>query len=166
MKPRLCRSSWRAFASTHPLMLPSTSPREAFLACPLFPSWNLPLFTVEYTLSSPCSFSDPPLSCQGAALPLMIWCSGQTVLFLFLLARTAPAFWPTALSVALGPLYFFQQAQYVPVFSLKCAPFCALLAGLGSTNKSAVSLLFFFYLTLVLFLPPCPLLHLSFYLKL
>ena len=27
VKPRLCRSSWRAFASTHPLMLPSTSCR-------------------------------------------------------------------------------------------------------------------------------------------
>ena len=34
VKPRLCRSSWRAFASTHPLMLPSTSIREAVLACP------------------------------------------------------------------------------------------------------------------------------------
>ena len=34
VKPRLCRSSWRAFASTHPLMLPSTSSREAFLVCP------------------------------------------------------------------------------------------------------------------------------------
>ena len=31
VKPRLCRSSWRAFASTHPLMLPSTSPRRLFL---------------------------------------------------------------------------------------------------------------------------------------
>ena len=38
VKPRLCRSSWRAFASTHPLMLPSTSPRKALLACPFFPS--------------------------------------------------------------------------------------------------------------------------------
>ena len=36
-KPRLCRSSWRAFASTHQLMLPSTSPREALLACPPSP---------------------------------------------------------------------------------------------------------------------------------
>ena len=27
VKPRLCRSSWRAFASTHPLMLPSTCSR-------------------------------------------------------------------------------------------------------------------------------------------
>ena len=62
VKPRLCRSSWRAFASTHPLMLPSTSSREALLACSSFPPWNLPLFTVESTLSSPCSRSDPPLS--------------------------------------------------------------------------------------------------------
>ena len=37
LKPRLCRSSWRAFASTHPLMLSSTSPREDLLACPPFP---------------------------------------------------------------------------------------------------------------------------------
>ena len=29
VKPRLCRSCWRAFASTYPLMLPSTSSREA-----------------------------------------------------------------------------------------------------------------------------------------
>ena len=38
VKPRLCRSSWRAFASTHPLMLPSTYSREALLACPPFSS--------------------------------------------------------------------------------------------------------------------------------
>ena len=62
VKPRLCRSSWRAFASTHTLMLPSTSPREALLACPPFPSWNLSSFTVESTLCSPCSRSNPPLS--------------------------------------------------------------------------------------------------------
>ena len=68
VKPRLCRSSWRAFASTHRLMLPSTSLREALLACPTFPPWNLPSFTVESTLTSPCSRSDPPLSCQNAAL--------------------------------------------------------------------------------------------------
>ena len=67
-KPRLCRSSWRTFASTHPLMLPSTCSREALLACPLSPPWNLPSFTVESTLSTPCSRFDPPLSRQGAAL--------------------------------------------------------------------------------------------------
>ena len=67
VKPRLCRSSWRAFASTHPLMLPSTCSRETLLACPPCPPWNLPSFTVESTLSSPCSRSDPPLSRQVAA---------------------------------------------------------------------------------------------------
>ena len=66
VKPRLCRSSWRAFASAHPLMLPSTCSREALLACPPFPPWNLPSFTVESTLSTSCSRSDPP-SRQGAA---------------------------------------------------------------------------------------------------
>ena len=68
VKPRLCRSSWKAIASTHPLMLSSTFPREAFHACFPFPTWNLPSFTVECTLSSSCSRSDPPLSRQGAAL--------------------------------------------------------------------------------------------------
>ena len=62
VKPRLCRSSWRAFASTHPLMLSSTSLREALLTCPPFPPWNLPSFIVESTLTSPCSRSNPPLS--------------------------------------------------------------------------------------------------------
>ena len=98
--------------------------------------------------------------------PLMIWYSGQTALFLFLLARAAPAFLPTALSVALRPLFPFQQAQYVPVFPLKPAPLCTLFADLGNTNKSVISLLFFFCLTLVLSSPPYPLLHLSSYPKL
>ena len=49
---------------------------------------------------------------------------------------------------------------------LSCVPFCMLFADLGSTIKSAIFFLFSFYLTLVLFLPPCPFLHLSFYLKL
>ena len=96
----------------------------------------------------------------------MIWCFGQTALFLFLLARAAPAFLPTALSVALRPLFPFRQAQYAQVFPLEPAPFCTLFAGLGSTNKSAISLLFSYYLILVLSSPPCPLPHLSFSLKL
>ena len=73
--------------------------------------------------------------------PRMIWYSGQTALFLFLLARAAPAFLPTALSVALRPLFPFRQAQFVPVFPLKPAPFCTLFAGLGNTIKSAIFLL-------------------------
>ena len=49
VRPRLCRSFQRALAFTHPLMLPSTSPREALLACPLSP-WNVPSFAVQSTL--------------------------------------------------------------------------------------------------------------------
>ena len=146
MKPRLCRSSWRAFTSTHPFMLPSTCSRDALLACLPFPPWNLPSFTVESTLSSPCSRSDPPLSRQGAALVHldslpMIWCFGQTALFLLLLAKAAEAYLPTTLSVALTPLFPFQQAQYTQVFPLKPAPLCKLFAGLGNPNKSAIFLL-------------------------
>ena len=91
VKPRLCRWSWRAFASTHPLMLPYTSPREAPLACHFRPPWNLPSVTVESTLFFSCSRSDPPLSRQGAALTrldslpphdLVLWTDGS-VLFSF-----------------------------------------------------------------------------------
>ena len=69
--------------STHPLVLPSTSPREALLACPPSPLWNLPSFTVESTLSSPYSRS---LSRQGASLAhldslppydLVLWTDGS-----------------------------------------------------------------------------------------
>ena len=86
VKPRLSRSSWRAFATTHPLMLPFTCSREALLACPPFPPWNLPSFMEESTLSSPCSRSDPPHSRQGAALAhlnsfpthdLVLWTAGS-----------------------------------------------------------------------------------------
>ena len=71
----------------------------------------------------------------------MIWYSGLMALFHYILAKAAPAFLPTALSVALGPLFPFRQAQYAQVFPLKPAPFCTLFADLGSTNKSATSLL-------------------------
>ena len=160
VKPRLCRSSWRVFASVHPLMLPSTCSREALLAFPPFSPWNLPSFTVESTLCTPCSRSDPPsqakvqLSPTLTLSPLMIWCCEQMALFLFLLVRADPAFLPTALSVALRPLFPFRQAQYAQVFPLKPAPFCTLFAGLGSTNKSAISFLFSSCLTLVLSSPP------------
>ena len=96
----------------------------------------------------------------------MIWCSGQTALFLSLLAKTALVYLPTALSVASRPPFSFQQVQYAQVFPLKPAPFCKLFAGLGNTNKSSISLLFSYYLSLALSLPPCSLLHLSFYLNL
>ena len=67
-------------------MVSSTSSREALLVCPPFSPWNLASFTVESTLSSPCSRSDPPLSRQGAALThldslpphdLVLWTDGS-----------------------------------------------------------------------------------------
>ena len=172
VKPRLCRSSWRAFASTHPLMLPSTCSREALVACPpvlpgIFPhSRSSPPFPLHALALIPLTLAKVRLSPTLTLFLLMIWYSGQTALFLFLLARAAPAFLPTALSVAVRPLFPFRQAQFVPVFPLKPAPFCMLFAGLGNTIKSAIFLLFSYYLTLVLSSPPCPLLHLSCYLKL
>ena len=172
VKPRLCRSSWRAFASTHPLMLPSTCSREALVACPPCPPWNLPLFTVESTLSSPCSRSDPLHSHQSAALAhldslpphdLVLWTDGS-VPFPFgkggfgVLANCSLCGTEATLSVSAGPV--------CSSFPLKPAPFCTLFAGLGNTIKSAIFLLFFSCLTLVLSSPAYPLLHLSSCLKL
>ena len=67
-------------------MLPSTCSREAFLTCPPCPPWNLPSFTVESILSTPCFRSNPPLTRQGAALAhldsllphdLVLWTDGS-----------------------------------------------------------------------------------------
>ena len=96
---------------------------------------------------------------------LNIWYSGLRALLLFLLTKAALAYLSTVLSMALRPLFPFQQAQFVEVFLLKPVPFCMLFAGLGSTNKSVISFLFFFYLILVWSSPPCLLHHRSFYHK-
>ena len=143
-------------------MLPSTCSREALLACPPCPPWNLPLFTVESTLSSPCSRSNP-LTRQGAALdhldslPLMIWYSGQTALFLLLLARAAPAYLPTALCVALRPLSYSAG----PVCLSFSAKTCAILhASCWFRQHQQVCHFSSVWLSF------CPLLHLSCYLKL
>ena len=67
-------------------MPPSTASREALLGCPSFLAWNLSSFTVEFTLSSPCSRSNPSLSRQDAALThldslpphdLVLWTDGS-----------------------------------------------------------------------------------------
>ena len=127
--------------------------------------WSPP-FPLHALTLIPLSLAKMRLSPILTFSPLMIWCVGQTALFVSLLARAAPAFLLTALFVALKLLFPFRQSQYAQVSLLKPAPFCTLFASLGSTNKSAISLLFSYYLTLVLSSPPCPLLHLSCYLKL
>ena len=102
---------------------------------------------MESTLSSPCSRCNPPLSRQDAGLAhfdslppydLMLW---TDALFLFFLAKAALAYLPTAHFVAPGPVSPFQRAHKAKVCPLKPAPFCKLSGGLGSTNKSATSLL-------------------------
>ena len=50
--------------------------------------------------------------------PLMIWCSGQTALFLFLLARAAPAYLPTALSA--GPVCSSFSAEACAILHALC----------------------------------------------
>ena len=135
-------------------MLPSTFSREALLTCSPCPPWNLPPFTVESTLSTPCSRSDPPLSRQGAALAyldsipphdLVLWTNGS-VSFPFGKGGSGV--------LSNCSLCGTEAAQYAQASLMKPAPFCTLFAGLGNTNKSAISLLFCYYLTLVLSSPP------------
>ena len=122
--------------------------------------WSPPFPLHALTLIS-LSLTKMQLSLTLTLFPLTIWYSRLMALFLFLLARAALAYLSTAPSVALRSLFPFQQTQYVQVSLWKPVPFCKLFAGLGSTNKSAISHLFSSCLTLF-----CSLLHLSFYLKL
>ena len=85
------------------------------------PSRSSPPFPLHALALIPLTLPKVRLSPTLTLSPLMIWYSGQTALFLFVLARAAPAFLPTALSVALRPLFPFRQAQFVPVFPLKPA---------------------------------------------
>ena len=157
---------------THPLMLSSTFFREAFLACPLFPPWNLPSFTAKYTLSSSRFRSDPPLSRQGAVITyldtlpphdLILWTDGSVP---FPFGKGGSGVLANCSLCGTNPLFPFRQAHYVQVFPLKPAPFCTLFSGLVRIIKPAISLLFSFYLTLVMSSSPCPLLDLSSCLKL
>ena len=162
VKPRLCRSSWRAFASTHPLMLPSTCSREALVACPPFCPWNLPSLTVESTLSTPCSGSDPPHSRQGAALAhldslpphdLVLWTDGS-VLFPFgksgsgVLANCSFCGTEATLSFSAGPVCPSFSAEACAILHALCwsrqhhkvCHFCSLL--LLSDSRSVLATLF------------------------
>ena len=134
VKPRPCRFSWRAIASTHSLMLPSTSSREALLACPFFPPWNLPSFTVESTLSSSCSRFDPSLSRQGGALAhlnilpphnLVLWTDGSVLFHLSkgdsgILANCSLCGTEATLSFSAGPVCSSFSAQACAILQALC----------------------------------------------
>ena len=77
------------------LWIPPFSPRALAL---------IPLFLTKMQLSTLCR--------------LTILCFGQTARFLSLLAKAAMAYLPTALSVALRPLFLFLLAQYA--LYIKC----------------------------------------------
>ena len=150
-------------------MLSSTSPREAVRMCPPFFPWNLPSFNMEYTLSTPCSHSDPPLSRQGAALAhldslprhdLVLWTDGSVP---FPFGKGGLGVIAKCFFCGTEATLSFLAAKYVQVSPLKPAPFFMVFAGLGSTNKSIISFLFSHYLTLVPLSLPCPHLHLSSY---
>ena len=127
--------------------------------------WS-PLFPLHASAFISFSLAKVRLSLTLTLAPLTIWYFELSALFLFLLAKAAFPYLPTALSVTLRPLFPFQQTQCAQKFLLKPVPFYQLFAGLGSTNKSATSFLFCSYLTLALSSPPCSLLDLSFYHKL
>ena len=115
-------------------MLHSTSPREALLACPPFPPWNLPSFTVESTLSSPCSRSDPPLSRQGAALAhldsllphdLVLWTDGSVPFLLGnggsgVLANCSLCGTEATLSFSAGPVCSSFSAEACAILHALC----------------------------------------------
>ena len=151
-------------------MLSSTSPTAVLLACPPSLPWNLASFTVESTLSS--QYSHSALSRQSAALahldslPPTIWCFGQTALFLFLLAKTALVYLPTACSsfsaeacAILQALYWSRQHQQVCHFSpflllsdsrhlvlFSVFPFTSI--SLGDQGGNSFSILLFYHATM------------------
>ena len=124
-----------------------------FFGTPLLSPWSLP-YPLHALALILLYLTKMRLSLTLTLSLLTIWCSELTALFLFLLAKTALAYLPTALSVALRLFFLFQRAQYAQVSLLKLAPYCKLFAGLGSTSKTATSFLFSFYLTLALSSPP------------
>ena len=145
-------------------MLCSTSPRKALLACSTSLPWSLPSFTMESTLSSPCSSSDSPLFRQGAAtvhldslLPydLALWTDGSVPFSINkhgsgVLANGSLCDTEVTLSFLAGSAQSSFSSSYLLV----------------SAAPISLQLLFSFsYLTLVLSSSPCPFLHLSFYLK-
>ena len=72
-------------------------------------------------------------------------------LSLFVLAKKAPVFLPSAHSMALKPSFPFRLVRCVQAFVLKPASFCKLSADPGSPNKSDIALFISFSLTLFLY---------------
>ena len=144
VKPRLCRWSWRAFASTHPLMLPSTSSREAFFLGICLPSlWSPPFLPHAPGLISLSLVKvrlSPTLTLSLSPHDLVLWTDGSVPFPLGndgsgVLANCSLCGTEATLSFSTG------CRSACSSFLLRPAPFFKLFAGLGNTNKSAISLL-------------------------
>ena len=135
VEPKLRRSSWRAFASTHLLMLYLLLVRRLSLfAIPhVFGTCHSSLWAPPFPLRAPALI---PLSRQDTALAhldslhLTIWCFEQTAPLFFLLAKTARAYLPTVLCVALWSLFSFLFFSAGPLCSSFSAEACAILHAL------------------------------------
>ena len=146
--------------------------KKVLFACPPYPPWNLPSCTVESTLSSSCSRTDPPFSLQDAALVhlnslpphnLVIWTDGPipfpvgkggfSVLANYSLCGTEATISFYAGSVCSS--FLTEACAIQQLFSWSRQH--QLVCHYSSLSSSP---------TLALFLPLCLLLHLSFYLKL
>ena len=116
VKPRLSRSSWRAYESTLPLMISSW---EIFFAFPPCFPLSLPSFNVQLSLSSTFSLSDPPFFRQGAALAHLDFLQSHDLmaLCLFHLPKTALASLPTAHFCSAEATFWFSTR-------LVCSFFC------------------------------------------
>ena len=103
---------------------------------------------MESTLSFPCSRFDPPLFCQGAALAhldylpphdLLLWTDGS-VRFPF--GKGGSGVLASCLLCGTEATLSFSAGPVCTSLLLKPALFCTLFAGLSSTYKSAISLLY------------------------
>ena len=147
-------------------MLPSTCSREALLACPPFPPWNLPSFTVESTLFFMLSLWSPWLSPRCGSRPswlspphdLVLWSDGS-VPFVFGKGGSGVL----ANCSLCGHSFLFGRPNMFKFFrwSLRHSA-RSLLVSAAPTSLPFL----FYYLTLVLSSPPRPFLHLFSYLKL
>ena len=77
------------------------------------PSLWIPPFPIHALAPIPLFLAKVWLSPTLTLSSFTIWYSGQTALFLILLAKAAPAYLPTAFSLTQRPLFPFRQAQYV-----------------------------------------------------
>ena len=137
---------------TFPFLLGTCLPSLWSLPFPLHAPAPIPLFLAKVQLSPTLTHSS-----------LMIWCSGQTALFLFFGKGSSGVLADCSLCGTEATLSF-SAGQVCSSFSTEA---CAILhALLVSAAPTSLPLLFSCYLTLVLFSPLCPLLHLSFYLNL